>query len=378
MLAISRWFIHKRLFANSLTVLSAGFGAAIYPVLSEFILRKYNLFDCLLILSGIQLNCLIGSLLLKEHPLPFVLSHRARSTYGRAAHDTSSKTTRLCNKTGNKAASNHHKKSSSADLLLENDKNELKNQDTTTTTTMINNHRPRTHANVANKRPYNINNRRQLLSEASETESTTSVSTATVTNYTLKQYWRKFIQTRKSGSNNKKNLFHLIAEEKRKTRTLSKTSLEDGFVITTSNNLLAPNDDSHVIVSRQAKLHSIVHNNSHLNNQSNATRTAASKFFTRIANSLRSLTHTNTNQTNVANPADNGSISAHSKLTLPTSPACIQEVNENAPSKSASSPKTKASIVVQNADNSPPPASVMPLMSVFDGFYQFFNLLLIN
>ena len=83
-----------------------------------------------------------------------------------------------------------------------------------------------------------------------ETISVTN-SSSTIANYTLKQYWRKFVQTRKSQANAKKNLFHLIAEEKRKTRTLSKTSLEDGFVITTSNKLLAPNDDSHVIISRQ-------------------------------------------------------------------------------------------------------------------------------
>lgn len=87
-----------------------------------------------------------------------------------------------------------------------------------------------------------------LADSNSETQSNVSSSTASYNNYTLKQYWRRFIQTRQNNTNGKKNLFHLIAEEKKKTRTESKTSLEDGFVITTSNNLLAPNDEENVII----------------------------------------------------------------------------------------------------------------------------------
>ena len=122
-----------------------------------------------------------------------------------------------------------------------------------------------------------------------DARSTTSTSTATLTNYTIKQYWRMFIQTRKSNQT-KKNLFHLIAEEKRKTRTQSKMSLEDGFVITTSNNLLAPNDESHVIINRRDKFSGSQKESSNQHSGHSSSR-AASRFFTRIANSIRSLTH---------------------------------------------------------------------------------------
>jgi aspartate-semialdehyde dehydrogenase len=143
-----------------------------------------------------------------------------------------------------------------------------------------------------------------------ETVSVTN-SSATITNYTLKQYWRKFVQTRKSQANTKKNLFHLIAEEKRKTRTLSKTSLEDGFVITTSNNLLAPNDDAHIIVSRKnAKRLEEADQASALANPSSSSRTA-SRLLTRIANSLRSLTHIG--KTNTSSPSHTTN---HSKLNV--------------------------------------------------------------
>ena len=58
--------------------------------------------------------------------------------------------------------------------------------------------------------------RNLILADAnSETQSTVSTSTASYNNYTLKQYWRRFIQTRQNNSNPKKNLFHLIAEEKK-------------------------------------------------------------------------------------------------------------------------------------------------------------------
>ena len=117
-----------------------------------------------------------------------------------------------------------------------------------------------------------------------------STSSGVVPNYTLKQYWRKFLQTRKTEANAKKNLFVLIAEEKRKNRTLSKTSLEDGFVITTSNNLLAPNDDAHVIISRHDKLPGPATSQSNTGvAATGSSSNAASRFFTRLANSLRSI-----------------------------------------------------------------------------------------
>lgn len=153
-------------------------------------------------------------------------------------------------------------------------------------------------------------------------------SSATIANYTLKQYWRKFVQTRKSQANAKKNLFHLIAEEKRKTRTLSKSSLEDGFVITTSNNLLAPNDDTNVIVSRgqnTAGKDVLPNSEQHIQSASSASSRVTSRFLTRIANSLRSLTHTK-----AASPSATNSpvhTTHHSKLNV--------KLNENNSSNNA-------------------------------------------
>ena len=66
LITTSKWFLKKRLFANSVTILGACLGAALYPLLSEFILTKYELFDTLFILSGVQLNCFIGSILMRE------------------------------------------------------------------------------------------------------------------------------------------------------------------------------------------------------------------------------------------------------------------------------------------------------------------------
>ncbi len=168
-------------------------------------------------------------------------------------------------------------------------------------------------------------------------------SSSTITNYTLKQYWRKFVQTRKSQANAKKNLFHLIAEEKRKTRTLSKTSLEDGFVITTSNNLLAPNDDAHIIVSRKNArgLEESDQTNSLLS-PSNSSRTA-SRLLTRIANSLRSLTHIG--KANTSSPSHT---TAHSKLNVK-----LNDSSENVAKPVIASKSTLLKIPLLNVFNGP-------------------------
>lgn len=324
---MSQWFLKKRLFANSLAVLGACLGAALYPLISDCILNKYGLHGTLLILSGVQFNCLVGSMLLREHKTAFSLSFRRR----------------LSRKKNQQQQHHQHKftnkkKSPSSALLIEHDKNELNESNTTEPKRQL---LPK----------INHLNRHRMLSGDSETESTTSVSTSTNTKYTLKQYWRKFVQTRKTPANTKKNLFHLIAEEKRKTRTLSKTSLEDGFVITTSNNLLAPNDESHVIVSRNAKIAPST------TSQTGSSSRAASRFFTRIANSLRSLTHT-------SNPLAHSPInsSIHSKINMPAAlnnatPSAnvnIHEINE----------ASKANKILDAAST---PAPLIPLMSVFNG-----------
>lgn len=202
MIATSKWFLKKRLFAGSINVLGACLGAVFYPLITEFILHRYSLFNTLFILASLQMNTFAASLMLFDHRTQILASSGPQ--------------------TGQSNPSNKSQANGTPDL---------------------------------------------------ETESQTSTSTNP--NLTLKQYWRKFVQTRKSQSNTRKNLFHLIAEEKRKTRTLSKSSLEDGFVITTSNNLLAPSEN--VIVTRQVKLPT--------------SSNPKPKLITRIANSLRSLTH---------------------------------------------------------------------------------------
>jgi len=70
LISISKWFLKKRLLINSFTVLGACLGAATYPLISEYLIKKYNLFGALLILSGIQLNCFVGSMLLREPSIP--------------------------------------------------------------------------------------------------------------------------------------------------------------------------------------------------------------------------------------------------------------------------------------------------------------------
>lgn len=202
MIATSKWFVKKRLFACSISVMGASLGAVFYPLITQLILSRYSLFNTLFLLSSVQLNSIAASLLLFDNKSQILASSIAH-----------------------------------------------------------------------NYRKHSKNNSKINGVRDSETQS--QVSTSTNPNLTLKQYWRKFIQTRKTQSNTRKNLFHLIAEEKRKTRTLSKSSLEDGFVITTSNNLLAPNEN--VIVNRQVKL--------------SAAPNTKQKLITRIANSLRSLTH---------------------------------------------------------------------------------------
>lgn len=159
---------------------------------------------------------------------------------------------------------NFKAKTPSLTFLIENETDKPTSEIKTETTPLnTNNDSSDIEKQIQNKhtREYNfrkMNNQKRksalrrnlLMADAnSETRSNISSSTATTqANYTLKQYWRKFVQTRQDNSKAKKNLFHLIAEEKKKTRTMSKSSLEDGFVITTSNNLLAPNDEENVII----------------------------------------------------------------------------------------------------------------------------------
>jgi hypothetical protein len=317
----TKWFLKKRLFINTLTLMGGSLGAAIYPIISEYLFRRYALYGALLVLSAVQFNCLVGSLLLRERRSLLAAFRQPKTKPNAAASkqitNTEHRTQRLyqyqhqhqnddleSDETGlDEGAYNKHKSKSQSTapllqpaspvetLLKENDKMTSPLSPPPAPTAV----KKRMQIGISNSRPKN--------GIDAETESNASTSTATVPNYTLKQYWRKFVQTRKTQANAKKNLFHLIAEEKRKTRTMSKTSLEDGFYITTSNNLLAPDESNVVISSRQAKFNketgaptspegNSAHNQHNLHHHgSTASSSAASRFFSRIANSLRSLTH---------------------------------------------------------------------------------------
>ena len=235
-LVVSEWPFRKRLFSNTLMVCGTSIGICIYPIICEILLKYYDLFDTLFILSSIQLNLLIGTTLLISF----------KDYYGNYHH-------KIAKKLSNEHNSNGH----SHHLNPTNHYNHHHNSGS---------HHGHHHKGGKGDH-YN------------DDESTNSQSTD---NFTLKQHWRRFCQTRKSNVKTRKNLFHLIAEEKRKSRALSKGSLEDGFVITTSNNLLAPDDPNIVLLSR--KSHS---------QQATAAHSATHKpnLLSRIANSLRSLTH---------------------------------------------------------------------------------------
>ena len=384
MISISKWFLKRRLLVNSLTILGACAGAAVYPVLSEFLTTKYTLNGALLVLSGIQFNCLLGSMFLREPAASVPLS-----LFGRTKRHVRTK------KNGDsitepnslkRSKLNHMKnRSSSSTHLIEKDETNYKEEQIKST--KLSNDIEMTSTKHTSKykkldpsmSPKRSNPRGRKID--SETESTTSTSTTTITNYTIKQYWRKFVQTRKSQANTKKNLFHLIAEEKKKTRTLSKTSLEDGFVITTSNNLLAPNDESHVIItSRQAKL--AQQNAASAGTQQPITTTsrAASRFFTRIANSIRSLGQSNQNQSPLHT-------TTHSKNQLDSTrntsvldfvnnkQIAVVQLSEKSTINAVDSPsntkKTQPEVqpipsAVSNV-SSATPLPLIPLMSVFSG-----------
>jgi len=376
LISISKWFLKKRLLINSFTVLGACLGAATYPLISEYLIKKYNLFGALLILSGIQLNCFVGSMLLREPSIPLssvfnrlkLKKHKQQNENEIIASSVSK----------SKKSHNLKKRSASSTFLIEkeeeiNSSTSKKSNDIEMVSSPSFNNNNNNNNNTNNKQKQRRKQqqiKRKL--DSSETESTTSTSTATITNYTLKQYWRKFVQTRKSQANTKKNLFHLIAEEKKKTRTLSKTSLEDGFVITTSNNLLAPNDESHVIVSsRQVKLSqtSSPQTNQQPQQQPPISRTA-SKFFTRIANSIRSLTTHNSNQSplHTTNNSKNH-LDIRTTTTTTTSPLA-QDLNEiklvNKVVQINDAKMDSPSNVKKNQEQTTP-LPLIPLMSVFSG-----------
>jgi hypothetical protein len=350
-LTTSKYFLRKRLFATSINILGACLGAGLYPLFSEYILRKYKLFDTIFILSGVQLNCLIGSLLLRDKTISSSSSFSSPYNNNSIMIMSSRKNSSVIN---NKVLINNYNNNNStlnSPLILNSNKKNGQN---------------------------GLNKLRDI-----ETESTTSASTNTAPNYTLKQYWRKFVQTRRTPSNAKKNLFHLIAEEKRKTRTMSKQSLEDGFYITTSNNLLAPNDEKNVVISRLSQNQK---QNQALNlagtndgTETTANGNVASRFFTRIANSLRSLTHHHGHASHNHHPSTSSSnhyspiaTTEHSKNHL-----AIHELNETTSSAAITTPSP--SPTPKNTPYNTPNVNtntvttivtspqLIPLMSVFNG-----------
>jgi hypothetical protein len=249
-------------------VIVAG-GSASYPILSEFLIDKFGNYATLLILAAVQFNCLVGSLLLVEADAPYSLLNDV-CTASKAPKSTSFETKSNADPISPQRQRN---KDQSAALTTENEKGTGPGAAEATPKNPVDIEKQIQDKHTREYQFRKMNNlkrksalRRNLLI-ADETRSNISSSTATtINNYTLKQYWRKFVQTRQDNSKAKKNLFHLIAEEKKKTRTMSKSSLEDGFVITTSNNLLAPNDEENVIIfDRKAALLKNLENRNNIN-----------------------------------------------------------------------------------------------------------------
>ena len=263
---MSKWFLKKRLLASTVVILIGSLGAAVYPPLITYLLTKYSFTSALIILSGIQLNCLVGSTLLQENQAPYSLIINNKKLLQQNHKNLSRRISK-------------NNKSLSQTFLVENEKDKQQQEQQAAMSNSDNKHTVEYNTRKLNNEKRKSALRRNLLiADNSETQSTVSTSTANLNNYTWKQYWRRFVQTRQNQANAKKNLFHLIAEEKKKTRTLSKSSLEDGFVITTSNVLIPPNDEANVVVfGRQSK------------QAASPQSRSASRFFTRIANSIRSL-----------------------------------------------------------------------------------------
>lgn len=65
--------MEERLFASSLSIIGACILAACYPLLSEWLIRKYGFNETLFVLSALQLNCFVGSVLLNEKNPPYSL-----------------------------------------------------------------------------------------------------------------------------------------------------------------------------------------------------------------------------------------------------------------------------------------------------------------
>ncbi|CAI9737888.1 monocarboxylate transporter 5-like [Octopus vulgaris] len=56
---IGYWFEKKRAFATGVAVCGMGLGTFIFPPLTEYLLQKYNWQDCVIIISGLILNCAV-------------------------------------------------------------------------------------------------------------------------------------------------------------------------------------------------------------------------------------------------------------------------------------------------------------------------------
>lgn len=300
-ISLSKWFLKERLTASSFAVLGSSVGAAFYVLLGDYLVRRFDLHGCLLVMAALQLNCLVGSLLLSEENVPYSLLEFNRN-HQRAADLLAERREPFKAKTA------------SLTFLVENEMGESSKETATTTEAVQPAQEPTQPAPVQNQytREYQsrrANNQKRksalrrnlLLASAADAanndnQSAISSSTTSYNNYTLKQYWRKFVQTRQNSNNAKKNLFHLIAEEKKKTKSQSKTSLEDGFVITTSNNLLAPNDEENVIIfNRKTALLDAIRakeqvGGSSVDQSAKTPATLVSRFKVRIAASFRNLT----------------------------------------------------------------------------------------
>lgn len=73
LLSLTKWFLDERLSATTIVMLGACIGASCYPLISDYLVRKFEFDGAVLILAGVQLNCVLGSVMLSETESPYSL-----------------------------------------------------------------------------------------------------------------------------------------------------------------------------------------------------------------------------------------------------------------------------------------------------------------
>ena len=120
LISISKWFLEERLLASSLSIIGSCILASCYPLLSEWLIRKYGFHEAILVLSALQLNCFVGSVLFNENNPPFsLLDEKIKKKNNQGNDETKSITNSLDPKNNKK---NEFKpKTASLTFLIENE-----------------------------------------------------------------------------------------------------------------------------------------------------------------------------------------------------------------------------------------------------------------